>query len=83
MSRPKPVAKPQQPDVTREEAFDFAAEKEQLAGMTDAELRDYGRKHAKAAASRRLDQPAWHDVYRHELAKKEWRRRHQPKPKAI
>jgi hypothetical protein len=58
-----------------EEPFDFKAEKAKLQKMTDTELRIYGNDYAKLAKTRSQDSPKWHDVYRLELAKLEYRSR--------
>ena len=59
-----------------EEPFDFEAEKAKLKKMTDTELRIYGNEYAKLAKAHSQDSPRWHDVYRLELAKLEYRSRH-------
>jgi hypothetical protein len=78
MTRPKKPSAYLQPTATGqvEEPFDFESEKAKLKNMIDAELRIYGNDNAKLAKAHSQDSPRWHDVYRLELAKLEYRSRH-------
>ena len=79
MTRPKkPSPYLQSPLAAQhvEEPFDFEAEKAKLKKMTDTELRIYGNEYAKLAKAHCQDSPKWHDIYRLELAKLEYRSRH-------
>jgi hypothetical protein len=79
MTRPKkPTSYLQSPPAARhvEEPFDFEAERAKLKKMTDTELRIYGNEYAKLVKAHSQDSRKWHDIYRLELAKLEYRSRH-------